>query len=40
MFNFQAVLVEPSRFYHAAKRNGATNPDSNAENGQLLCNSQ
>eukprot|EP01046_Picozoa_sp_COSAG06_P011096 COSAG06_NODE_624_length_13686_cov_86.804666_10_plen_101_part_00 len=40
MFKFQAVLARTQPFYHAAQRNGATNPDSNAENGQLLYNSQ
>ena len=29
--NFRKFWLEPSRFYYAASRNGATNPGSNAE---------
>jgi hypothetical protein len=36
MFKFQAVLARTQPFYHTAKRNGATNPDSNAEKWSII----
>jgi hypothetical protein len=40
MFKFRAVLARTQPFSSRSVRNRATNPDSNPENGQLLCNSQ
>ena len=40
MFKFRAVWARTQPFLSRSMRNGATNPDSNAENGQLFCNSQ
>jgi hypothetical protein len=36
MFKFQAVLARTQPFYHTAKRNGATNPDLNAEKWSII----
>jgi hypothetical protein len=40
MFKFRAVLTHCPPFLSGSVRKRATNPDLNAENGQLLCNSQ
>jgi hypothetical protein len=36
MFKFQAVLARTQPFHHAAQRNGATKPDSNAEKWSII----